>query len=96
MYRANLAKLEEQAVKAAQAVKEAAQQEQEAAAALEKGEEKLRSLKAQQEELKALVEREAQDAQVMNTLHLLSLILEVSLCLLSWLGPLVLILTLWA
>jgi hypothetical protein len=64
--RAALAKMEEDAVEASQEVREAAEQEQEAAAALVEGDEKLHNLKAQQEELKALVDREAQDAQVLQ------------------------------
>ncbi len=58
-----LEKLQEQAVEAQQQLEEAAEKEREAAAALETDEKELQKLRAEQERLKEVVEKDAQEAQ---------------------------------
>ena len=62
-HRKALEKLQEEAVEAQQELEEAAEKEREAAAALEENEKKLQKLRAEQERLKEVEEKDAQEAQ---------------------------------
>jgi hypothetical protein len=67
-HRKALEKLQEEAVEAQQELEEAAEKEQEAAAALDENEKKLQKLRAEQERLKEVEEKDAQEAQA-SSLH---------------------------